>query len=57
MRLLETQKESDSLFSMNEGVQESSESILKMLDAVQVVKQLMTDSVTQQLHFMKHSNR
>jgi hypothetical protein len=57
MRLLETQKESDTLFVMNDVAQESSENIVKMLDACQVVKQLMTDPVTERLHFIKHSNK
>ncbi|XP_065212865.1 CDK5 regulatory subunit-associated protein 3 [Planococcus citri] len=57
MRLLETQKDSVGLSLMNEQVQESSENLVKMLDSVQVVKQLLTDSVTQQLHFIKHSKR
>lgn len=57
MRLLETQKENDGLFTLTQDIQESSESILKMLDAVQVIKQLLTDSVNQQLHLIKHSKR
>lgn len=57
MRLLETQKESDGLFTLTQDMQESSESILKMLDAVQVIKQLLTDPVNQQLHLIKHSKR
>lgn len=57
MRLLETQKDNDGLSLMNETVQESSENLVKMLDSVQVIKQLLTDSVTQQLHFIKHSKR
>lgn len=57
MRLLETQKNDDSIFTMDENIEESSDNIVKMLDSVQVVKQLMTDSLTQQLHFIKHSKR
>lgn len=41
---------------MNE-IQESSENIVKMLDSVQVVKQLITDPINRQLHFIKHSKR
>lgn len=57
MRLLEMQKDNDGLSLMNEQVQESSENVVKMLDSVQVVKQLITDPIAQQLHFIKHSNR
>lgn len=57
MRLLEMQKDSNGLSLMNEQIQESSESIVKMLDSVQVIKQLITDPITQQLHFIKHSHR
>lgn len=57
MRLLQMQKENEGVSLMADQVQESSENIVKMLDSVQITKQLMTDPVNQQLHFIKHSKR
>ncbi len=57
MRLLETQKADDNFFMIKEGIQQSAENILKMLDHVQIVKQLISDPVNQQLHFIKHSKK
>ncbi|RZF46398.1 hypothetical protein LSTR_LSTR014644 [Laodelphax striatellus] len=57
MRLLEMQSESISMLVSNNQLQETTENVASMLDSIIVIKQLITDPSTTDLHNIKHSPR
>ncbi|XP_039294085.1 CDK5 regulatory subunit-associated protein 3-like [Nilaparvata lugens] len=57
MRLLEMQSESISMLVSNNQLQETTENVASMLDTIVVIKQLILDPTTTDLHNIKHSPR